>query len=1324
MRLAKLTLSGFKSFADNTEFHFDQPITGIVGPNGCGKSNVVDGIKWVLGERSAKSLRGDAMLDVIFAGSSVRKPLGMASVTLTFENPLLEEWQELANENVPSDAGKNRSQKRALPIDTETVDVGRRLYRDGRSEYLINGKKARLRDVKELFLDTGIGTNAYSIIEQGKVDAMLVSSPIDRRAIFEEAAGVARFKQRRVEAGRKLDAAERNLVAVREDLAGTERRLRIVKSQAIKARKFKGLDGRYRALRMAVAFDAYHELRERLDGLTSRLSSLESDRQQLANVVAEVEDEKQRADLARQQVESKQREFEQQRLELVADRKNAEQRRELTQRNFEEADQHVAEDQESLESLQQRASTFTDDLNKATATIASITEGVAAAEREVANFAERQADSQQLLIDKRREHDAARDTISRIDRDTAELTARMQSSEARHKTLLEQRDRLQSQQVSLREELDTAEQNKQSLTSAIDSARQHVAQFERETSQHADSIASLGGQHTELNDELTDLRHQRAGLESRRHLLAEMHASREGLGDAVKQVLDDREAFPYVRGLLADTINTQSEYAAVIEAALGENLELLIIDQLPIVLPLAKAANDLQGRVHFLPVENLDGQPRTAQHQTLPQGVTPLLHLISLHDPIVKQPLERLLEQTFLVNDLEAAFLLAAGPMKGSRFVTSAGEVLEADGRVTIGNESQSSTAAGVLSRRIEEETLSRQIAEFDDAISSLAQRLSTLAAEADDASVRQNELNEQLTTARHEVVQREYELQKVESDIDRIQRNLNSIETEQGEITERVQSHADEVSQLQERIDSLGRLRQEQQTSLTQAAETVTKIEQEAAANQERTATARVTLGQASEKLESARREKRQLELAADEVERQMSISRDQLERRAQQIERYQETITEAEQAIALSESREQALRTDMESIATEMLNATQHVTEIAERLSRVRERSNQLDRDFHAIEISRREVEVKREHLEDRTLTDLELDIEHAYPTWRMAREEAQRYHHAPRGEEHDDDGLDESVSSGEHSDGSHHGDRGGTSVNDFVGPPAPLADEGETHDNDVAFFDAEQGELNREEAQAEINDLRKEIKALGNVNLDAIAEESTLEERNTTLIQQVADIDDACQQLTSLIDQLETASRTRFEETFKIVRENFAGPNGMFRKLFGGGNADVVLLPDENGKTDWLESGLEIRAKPPGKQPRVLNQLSGGEKTLTAVALLLAIFKSKPSPFCILDEVDAALDDANVDRYCQSLKPFLDDSHFIIITHHKRTMKECDQLYGVTMQERGVSKRVSVRFDQVAQGGEIAKDAVEESAARNDPPLIDVKPQKKVGQVRLVS
>jgi len=356
-RLSKISLAGFKSFADPMELRFDAPISGIVGPNGCGKSNVVDAIKWVLGERSAKSLRGGAMMDVIFAGSAGRKPLGAATVTLTFDNPVV---------NLDPSDSKHR---RLLGVDTEQVDVTRRLYRDGNSEYLINGRKCRLRDIKELFMDTGVGVGAYSIIEQGKVDAMLTANPLDRRVILEEAAGISKFKARKIEAARKLERTEINLVRAREQLHQTDRRLRIVQRQAAKARRFQKLETRFRQLRTDLALDLYHELRERQQKLSGEIADLEAHRRRLAAQLQQLEDNKQSAEIARHKLDCQQRQLEQQRLELLAAKKHAEQRRAFTQRNLIETRQHSEQDRARMGELSARVESLAQQVDEAQACV-------------------------------------------------------------------------------------------------------------------------------------------------------------------------------------------------------------------------------------------------------------------------------------------------------------------------------------------------------------------------------------------------------------------------------------------------------------------------------------------------------------------------------------------------------------------------------------------------------------------------------------------------------------------------------------------------------------------------------------------------------------------------------------------------------------------------------------------------------------------------------------------------------------------------------------------------------------------------------------------
>ena len=488
------------------------------------------------------------------------------------------------------------------------------------------------------------------------------------------------------------------------------------------------------------------------------------------------------------------------------------------------------------------------------------------------------------------------------------------------------------------------------------------------------------------------------------------------------------------------------------------------------------------------------------------------------------------------------------------------------------------------------------------------------------------------IESARTNTIELSHHAERLEQLVERLAKEQIAIARERSELDQRLTTLGEEECAQTERLASLQRLLEEQKISILACERTALEDANATERANEALATARVRLGEDNARLEATMRERRQVGLAKEESERQVAVGREQLERRQAQLARLRQTISTAEQEAVEATEALAALSSAFAEFAKRTSEAGANLTKAAESLHAARTRGAQMERDVHALEMSRRELEIKRENLEERSIVELELDVSENYPDYV---------------EERNSEGFE------------------------FV-------------------------DLN--EAEAEAAELKEQIRKLGNVNLDAVEELENLVVKNEDLEAQLGDIDAAREQLTALIEELDNVSRERFRETFEAVRENFAGSGGMFRKLFGGGNAELLLMPDENGETDWLESGVEIKAKPPGKEPRIINQLSGGEKTMTAVALLMAIFKSKPSPFCILDEVDAALDEANVERFCAVVKQFLDRSHFIVITHHKTTMRICDKLYGVTMPQRGVSRRVSVRFDEVGEEGTIAPEAEE--------------------------
>ncbi|MHC4868810.1 MAG: chromosome segregation protein SMC [Planctomycetota bacterium] len=1287
MRLEKLTLSGFKSFADPTEFTFEEPVIGVVGPNGCGKSNVVDAIKWVLGERSARSLRGTAMLDVIFAGSAARKPAGMASVTLTFSNPERDAaaeaaWREedsaaheldremIEEEDRAEEAEARRratfvdpdpeighegkspirrdvAARRWLPIDTDEVAVTRRLHADGRSEYLINGRKCRLKDIRELFLDTGIGTDAYSIIEQGKVDAMLLANPQERRTILEEAAGVARFRVRKVEAARRLDHAERSLVAVREQLAGTERRLRIVRGQAEKARRFEELDARRRELRRTLLLEQFHELAVRLEGLTSELVRIEQERAEITRTLGDLQERRERTEIGRQEATDRRHRLGQKRLELLGAAREHRQRAEITERNLEEIDAREAEDRHRLEEDARRLATLETRLVDAGETLAAAAEAEAEARREVERLGSDRAEGASALVESQAKLERSQESLSRLGSERSQLAARHAGAVERVESLVRLREDLDHREAPLERSLAEERTRRDEAAAAQSEAERGRDEARAELAEIGRRAAEIDERRGALVEQLDRLRDRRTSVVSRRRLLEEWRQSGEGLDDAVRTVISHPDRFPWVIGLVGDLLETERVDAALVEAALGSDLQCFATDRRGDVAAGVSTVTEAGGGVSFLPFDAAD--PRPARSRPLPREAVAIRTLVRVPAHLAWLA-DRLLDDVFAAPTLEHALRWTSrgGPLEGARVVARDGSVVSREGTIRIAHAAAGAGRRrgnhGWMERRAEAVELARELSEIEAEIAGLSTSEGTLATALEGNRGEAEACSTRIEDSGRRAVEHQVVAERAAAATERLEQEAARLAEQRTELQERFAAANTERDRLAEQQDSLAGLAEDLQTEVETARDTTSRDRAHLDEITERLNDARESLATRSSEAESSRRRRWDLEQEIEEARRQDAVLRDQLQRRADQRERHRETIAEAVEAAGRADAEAETLVAEVEAANRAAEEAEAAAREVTERLDGVRERASQVERNHHAIEMSRRELEVRRETLEEQSLEELELDVAQAYRPYREDRDLA-----------------------------------GGTAVD-------------------------------LESAREEAETLRREIATLGNVNRDAIAELSELEGRHDDLRKQVEDIDEARGRLEELIERLDEVSRSRFERTFNRVREHFAGTDGMFRKLFGGGSAELALVPDEQGHIDWLESGIEIRAKPPGKEPRVLDQLSGGEKAMTAVALLMSIFRSRPAPFCILDEVDAALDEANVERFCQAIRPFLDRSHFIVITHHKRTMSHCDRLYGVTMPQRGVSRRVAVRLEEVRGDGSIAQAAVERAAREDAPPLVE--------------
>ena len=1241
MRLTRLVVAGFKSFADPTEFRFDAPITGIVGPNGCGKSNVVDAVKWVLGERSAKSLRGSAMLDVIFAGSAARKPSGFASVTLTFDNPRLaapldrdvpetqveQEPVEVVDADteaaVDGPVRRDQVQDRLLPVDADTVEVERRLWADGRSEYLVNNRKVRLRDIRELFLDTGIGNDAYCIIEQGKVDAMLRAHPVERRSILEEAAGVARFRARKHEAARKLDHAERHLVAIREQLAGVERRLRIVRGQAEKARKFQALETRRRELRTALAFEQYHELRERLDGLTSQVTALEDRRRTIVAALEEAEAARHKADSDRTAALDRRHQLEQARLEAAGIQRQAEQRLDFIERARNENRATVESEAAKLDALRVQRGEHASRLEDAATEARQAEQSLEQVDREVTEATRQRNDHSEQL--EAADHTLRRrqEAVSGVERERARAAGRLAAVQERGPALEQELERIEARRERLRLELDQITAARLAAQAERAVAEDEVERIHRAMQAQGEQASSLGEAHAEALRRLASLREDRSSLQSRLRLLDEMAQMGEGLDEAVKRVLAERDRHPWLLGMLGDLIETDATHASAIEAALGESLQALVL----------RRAEDLPGATDLVRV--LEGRVLLAapadETAPLPEGSPEAARLLdAVRCSAEARPVvERFLGRCFRVADLGTAIRLAAkAEFAGCTLVSACGAVVDGPGLVRVAGTRTS--RSGVLSRRVERGELEATVAAMSVEISMAEGEVSGLNEAAAEAARQQQALDDGLQAAMRRRLENQYQVERQEQLAHRVRHDADTAAAERDETDRRLRELQMERDACASKVRSLDALHRDEQRGLDEAQAAIVEARARLQQANERLASARTGASEAAAVLDGRRREQRLIEVSIETIDRQMVDLQAEHERRAARSEELARQAAEALQQREAAVAAEASAGAAVTEVAAMLEAVVTAASQASERVRTIREEATRVERDHAAVEISRREAEVRREGLEESTFEELAIDLSAGYSAHLASR-----------------------------ADGSFASTDRGTAV-------------------------------------AEADRLRDEIKSLGNVNMEAIDELSQLEGRNETLAREVADIDAARAGLHELVERLDEVSRRRFKATFEAVREHFAGQDGMFRRLFGGGSADLYLLPMENGETDWLESGVEIRAKPPGKEPRVISQLSGGEKTMTAVALLMAIFRSKPSPFCILDEVDAALDEANVERFTRALTPFLDRSHFIVITHHKRTMQACHELHGVTMAERGVSRRVSVRVDQVGADGRIREES----------------------------
>ncbi len=1206
--LKALELIGFKSFADKTRFEFPAGITVVVGPNGSGKSNIVDAIKWVLGEQSAKSLRGKDMADVIFKGAATsgRRAVNMAEATIVFDNS----------------TGQ-------FPLDVPDVHVTRRVYRSGEGEYLINREPCRLRDIRNLLRGTGVGTDAYSLIEQGKVERLLQASARDRRAMFEEAAGISRFKAKKVEAQRRLDRVDQNLLRLSDIVDEVQGRLRSVRSQAGKARRFREHQERLQQLRTHVGLADWGKLTERLSEIEE---SLDQYREEANGLTAET----QQNDARIEAIEKRLNELAD--AILTTENQGSRNREQIVSTQLIRQQQwtRFCEFEEAVLQSRLRVAIMNNRAGDVRSQLVETTEQVQASEgkyRQLSDVYSRHQERLQTLENQiaqsRVENEKRRQQFLEATRQATQLLSEVENLELKKEQVGSEEKLARSRMVELerelhahRQELRLSEIDEQRMVNELDEQAVILEAAEREVSEGRRLL-------TRRRDELAVQKGRRSAVRERISVLTELEQKQEGLATGVKYVLQQVEeelegGFSAGCGLVADLLRASLEMAPLIDIALGSLAQHVVLSDSQLIEGLASGEVEVPGRVGFVALDHLP-----AAEDTIPVDLEAVTGVVGRLDRMVQTETmyqglaEHLLGTTWLVKTLKDARRIRQETGAAARFVTVAGELIDSQGAIVVGPRE---VVVGLVSRRSELRELNRESEVLQNTIVAAVEELRRTEEniEQQERAVRRltdsgRTLNGGLTDCRVRLRTQAHVVEEKGNELVELGETVQSVMTQQeevqGQLVDRqgvLQETESRLAQTRETIEREGqRLRREEdQRSEVATAATAARVEL-ATSEQQLT-----TLQSRQVQFQEDHRERSQ---AIEEAQEQLSLSlvrlgecrRETLGATTKLAELYLRKDFFVEQVV--DEKRE---RTDILSLREELGKRGKECREL---LHRVEEKQ-------HKQELAAGEFRLQRKSLAERLEEDYQIDI--------------------------------------------------------------TTAAEGESTPEAID---------ERTEIEEEIVNLRQKLNNIGAVNMEALEELEELEARFTTLSTQYNDLIDAKEVLARIITRINADSRRLFVETMEAIRGNF---QLLYRKAFGGGTADLVL---EEGQ-DVLEAGVEIVTTPPGKPSFNNSLLSGGEKALTAVSLLLAIFQFRPSPFCVLDEVDAPFDEANIDRFVGVLKEFLGWTKFVIVTHSKKTMTAADTLYGVTMQESGVSKRVSVRFEDVSEDGEIDPNVVQQQQAND--------------------
>lgn len=1179
MYLKSIEVQGFKSFANKIIFEFHNGITGIVGPNGSGKSNVGDAVRWVLGEQSAKQLRGGNMQDVIFSGTETRKPLGFAYVAITMDN---------------SD--------HKLPIDYQEVTIARRLYRSGESEYLLNGTTCRLKDVQELFYDTGIGKEGYSIIGQGQIDKILSGKPEERRELFDEAAGIVKFKRRKNTAVKKLEEEQQNLTRVNDILSELTRQLAPLERQSETARIYLKKKGELKKLDTQMFLVEMNRIRNQLKEVEEKYRIAQSDLEETCKSLDVTKSEYEKLEQELEELEQEIQKAREVTTRKTLEKQNLENRIHLLQEQIRSAVQKEEQYQERTETLQADYAKKTEEeqgylaekeklekiLRECEHTQAAAQSEFKEAAMEIQKLEETVEQGKNEIIELLNLRASTKGKLQRYDAMMEQISIRKVELNQRHLRLNSDSVQLESSEEQYQAEKAEIEETIEKLIREGNRCEDKIKKYQAEISRSTQQLEV--GQ--------TAYHREASRLESLRNITERY----DGYGNSIRRVMEQKKQVSGIRGVVADLLKVEKSYETAIETALGGSIQNIVTDNENTAKEMiAFLKKNKYGRATFLPLTSMKNKKVFNNASALKEpgviGVaSELVTVAAEYEGLANY----LLGRTLVVDHIDHGIAIARKYQYTIRMVTIEGESLNPGGSLTGGAFKNSSN---LLGRR-------REIEELHETVESLKKDLETMQRTLEEYRNKRNHFRDEAAKVQ-EQLQEQYIRENT------VQMNLNSMSGKRDELRKGYESLKEEKAKLEKQSEELQENTQSIQLELETSAAQEKELEAQITSNQEILEEKKKEEGEISKKLEKfhletanltsrqgfllenisrVQEEKKNLEAQKVALAAGMSQGKEEIQQKEQEIEKIRQAVTEA-QAEALQD--EEKVKKALEEKEKMSQN---HKAFFAKR-DELSERINLLDKESYRLTGQKEKLEEQQE-----------TQVNYMWEEYEMTYSQA------------------------------------------LIQMPEEL--------------------LERAVIKQGITDMRMEIRKLGNVNVNAIEEYKELSERHTFMKTQHDDLVKAEETLRGIIEELDTGMRRQFEEKFQQIRVEF---DKAFKELFGGGKGTLELDEEE----DILEAGIRIISQPPGKKLQNMMQLSGGEKALTAIALLFAIQNLKPSPFCLLDEIEAALDDSNVTRYAQYLHKLTKNTQFIIITHRRGTMTAADRLYGITMQEKGVSTLVSVNL-----------------------------------------